>query len=132
MDRIGLMGENGRDASPPGQSGDGPLGGVCLHPWTAAVSEPPPDPFLDACGSTGPLRLVVRGPGASGDEVRSFPRPFAVVGRDGAADLVLDHPEVGRRHAYLQLIAGRLFCADLRSRTGTRWDGGPRTMGWIG
>ena len=82
--------------------------------------------FQLSCGATGPLRLI------SGERGWSLPQPFAVIGRDSAADLVLNHPEVSRRHAYLQVIRGRLFCIDLGSRTGIRWnDGLPASSRWI-
>jgi pSer/pThr/pTyr-binding forkhead associated (FHA) protein len=82
--------------------------------------------FLKACGADGPLLLNVGGK----DWV--FPRPFLVIGRDPRADFVLDHPDVSRRHAYLQLIDGHLFCFDLGSRTGIQWDdGGTTRAGWL-
>ena len=93
------------------------------------------DRFLEACGSVGPLRLGLadeRRPGGSEIEPRDFRQPCLVLGSDSAADLVLDHPEISRKHAYLQLIAGRLFCMDLRSRTGVHWEGGARSLGWVG
>jgi hypothetical protein len=39
--------------------------------------------------------------------------------------------QVSRRHAYLQVIAGRVFCVDLGSRTGIRWDEVSRPSGWL-
>ena len=33
-------------------------------------------------------------------------QPHALIGRDPRADLVLDHEQVSRRHAYLQQIEG--------------------------
>jgi pSer/pThr/pTyr-binding forkhead associated (FHA) protein len=38
---------------------------------------------------------------------------------------------VSRRHAYLQMIAGRVLCVDLESRTGVHWDDGLARSGWI-
>jgi pSer/pThr/pTyr-binding forkhead associated (FHA) protein len=82
--------------------------------------------FQQSCCATGPLRLICGGRGWS------FPQPFVVIGRDATADLVLDHPQVSRCHAYLQVIQGRLFCVDLGSRTGIHWpDGRPAPSGWI-
>jgi pSer/pThr/pTyr-binding forkhead associated (FHA) protein len=75
--------------------------------------------FLRACGATGPLRLLVEAPGGRGPTEIALPRPFAVVGRDPRSDIHLDHPHVSLRHAYLQVVAGRLFWFDLGSRTGT-------------
>ena len=87
--------------------------------------------FLEACGSAGPLILGVEEPGASGASWRVFDQPFAVVGRDPGSDLFLKDPAVSRHHAYLQVIAGRLFCVDLQSRTGTHWEDEPGLWGWV-
>ena len=58
-------------------------------------------------------------------------QPFAIIGRDSRADLVLDHARVSRRHVYFQVIEGRPFWVDLESRTGTRFDGVARKHGWL-
>jgi pSer/pThr/pTyr-binding forkhead associated (FHA) protein len=88
--------------------------------------------LAEACGLGGPLELLVRPAGeAGGGELRPFDRPFVVLGRDPCNDLWLDAPEVSQRHAYLQVIAGHLFCVDLGSRTGLHWEGGRRPAGWL-
>lgn len=90
----------------------------------AAADTGPPSAaarFLAACGATGPLRVRRQFAGTSDAEVVALDRPFVVVGRDPKADLVLDHGDVSRRHAYLQLVGGRVVCFDLLSRTGTNW-----------
>src|SRR5262245_58849321 len=46
------------------------------------------DPFLTACGASGPLALEIEGPGLAAAERRSFPQPFVLIGRDDRADLV--------------------------------------------
>lgn len=46
-----------------------------------------------------------------------------VVGRDEGCDLVLDDPEVSRRHACLRVTGGALEVEDLGSSTGVRVDG---------
>src|SRR5207253_2445685 len=61
----------------------------------------------------------------------SAPQPFALIGRDPTADLSLDHPRVDGRHAYLQMIEGGVYCVDLGSQTGTRWEGGTARSGWV-
>jgi pSer/pThr/pTyr-binding forkhead associated (FHA) protein len=87
--------------------------------------------FLEACGATGPVELewIVD----ESDEVvrRGFGRPAVLVGRHPEADLILSDPRVGRRHAYLQMVEGRLFAVDLGSRDGLRWSGVPRRSGWV-
>jgi pSer/pThr/pTyr-binding forkhead associated (FHA) protein len=54
-----------------------------------------------------------------------------MIGRDLGNDLRLDHDQVSRRHAYLQMMAGRVFCIDLGSRTGLWWGKKTRSAGWL-
>lgn len=88
--------------------------------------------FLEACGNIGPLRLNVEDAGRGREGFRDFPRPFAVVGRAPGSDLVLDGHDVGKRHAYLQVIGGRLFFVDLGSRTGVYRGNVRFRSGWLG
>jgi pSer/pThr/pTyr-binding forkhead associated (FHA) protein len=87
--------------------------------------------FLYACGFREALRIIIEGPRAADAEPRGLPQPFAVVGRDARADVILDDPRVSRRHVYLQAVAGRLFWVDLESRTGTCDETGTRKSGWL-
>ncbi len=87
--------------------------------------------FREACGASGPLQLEWDDWDTGLRVRRDFERPVVLVGRNSGADLVLDHPLVGRRHAYLQLVEGRLFGIDLGSREGLRWGGVPRHGGWV-
>ena len=89
------------------------------------------DPFLSACGVSDPLMLEIEGPGFRAAERRTFPGPFALIGRDDRADLLLDHDLISRRHTYLQLIDGRLFFVDLESRTGTNTGEAAVESGWL-
>ncbi len=67
-----------------------------------------------------------------GATVHRFPgRPFLLIGRDPRSDLCLDDDRVSKRHAYLQAVGGRLYCADLGSRTGVHWPSGPQASGWV-
>jgi hypothetical protein len=70
---------------------------------------------------------------ADGDEVlrRPLSLPCAVIGRNEDADVPLQDALVSRRHVYMQLVAGRLFCVDLGSRTGTHWRHGTQPWGWL-
>lgn len=86
--------------------------------------------FLEACGATGPLLLNVETSGVSG-EARAYDLPFVLIGKDPRCDLRLDHPEVSPRHAYVQLVDGRLLCADLGSRGGVHQGGKRRRIGWL-
>jgi pSer/pThr/pTyr-binding forkhead associated (FHA) protein len=85
----------------------------------------------EACGANGPIRLGVAYPGTGATEYSDIHSAFALIGRDPACDLLLDHEEVDNRHAYLQVMAGRVFCVDLRSRSGTYWENGSEGSGWL-
>jgi pSer/pThr/pTyr-binding forkhead associated (FHA) protein len=87
--------------------------------------------FLAACGSGEPIRLGVGQRDELLSETRSFRQPFVVIGRRPECDLVLDHWQVSRRHAYLQLIEGRYYCVDLGSRTGTHGGDSAERSGWL-
>jgi pSer/pThr/pTyr-binding forkhead associated (FHA) protein len=87
--------------------------------------------FLAACGSSEPLRLGVGQREELLSDTRLFRQPFLVIGRRPESDLVLDHWQVSRRHAYLQLIEGRYYCVDLGSRTGTHGGDATERSGWL-
>ena len=87
--------------------------------------------FSTACGMDGALQLVIETQSSNEEELRSLYEPFAVIGRDPRADLILDHVQVSRRHVYLQVVAGRAFWVDLESRTGTRGERGLQKFGWL-
>jgi pSer/pThr/pTyr-binding forkhead associated (FHA) protein len=97
--------------------------------------DPLPDQSLDlfrqACGITGPLRLDLEYPIGRAATAKEFAPPFVLIGRDSAVDLNLDDPAVSRRHAYLQVIGGHVFCVDLGSRTGLLWGNHSRRAGWL-
>lgn len=88
------------------------------------------EPFQEACGAGGPLQLdVALDPGPS--EPHAFSQPFLVLGRGQNADLRLNRPLISRRHAYLQVIDGRVLCVDLGSRTGTHRGDASGFAGWL-
>ena len=94
----------------------------------------PADPFLAACGASTPLVFAVKhpmDPGSRRPVTHAIAQPFVIVGRLPQAQICLDDPEVSERHAYLQLIGGRLYGVDLGSRTGTFLAGNPFQRGWI-
>lgn len=95
------------------------------------ISEPSMDLFLEACGATGPLQLSVERYGRPEGGRRVLHRSFALIGRGPGNDVPLDEMLVSRRHAYLQMIGGRLFCFDLGSRTGIHWDQEAKKSGWL-
>jgi pSer/pThr/pTyr-binding forkhead associated (FHA) protein len=87
--------------------------------------------FWEACGAPGPLHLRVQSEKDPRGTIHVFPHPFVVVGQDGKNDLPLSHPDVSMRHAYFQVISGRLYCVDLQSRTGLHWRTGSQQAGWL-
>jgi hypothetical protein len=95
------------------------------------INDSPSAGFWHACGTTEPVELVVTR--ADGSEVLRTPLslPCAVVGRSAEADVRLDDALVSRRHVYVHVVSGRVFCVDLGSRTGTHWRHGTRPSGWL-
>jgi Inner membrane component of T3SS, cytoplasmic domain len=87
--------------------------------------------FLEACGASGPLRFEVTDPAAAEVQTREIEKAALVVGRDAAADLVLDDADVEPFHAFLQVVDGRLLALDLGSASGLRWGEIPRAAGWV-
>jgi len=95
------------------------------------VNASPLDLFLAACGSDEPLRVGVGLRDEMQEEAWMFRQPFLLIGRRPDSDLVIDHWQVSRRHAYLQMIDGEFFCVDLGSRTGTHGGDPSERSGWL-
>ena len=87
--------------------------------------------FLAACGIEDSFQFAVENQNATESRLRLLYQPFAVIGRDLRADVVLDHVDVSRRHVYLQVVEGRVFWIDLESRTGTRGEREGQRFGWL-
>ncbi len=87
--------------------------------------------FQNACGSESGFTLWVTHQQTGERFQRSYQLPFVVVGRNPKADLCLNDPQVNWRHAYLQMIAGRLMCIDLGSMTGVYWEKDRQQCGWL-
>lgn len=87
--------------------------------------------FLEACGAAGPLRFEWADPTMTGVCSQDIEQAAFVVGRDPAADLVLDDPSVEPYHAFFQVVDGRLFAFDLGSTARLRWGEIPRAAGWV-
>jgi pSer/pThr/pTyr-binding forkhead associated (FHA) protein len=97
--------------------------------------ETPLERFRKACGLGAPLALVAQGTDAPAPSSQplEWPGPFLLIGRHPKDDLSLPSRQVSRRHAYLQAVAGRVICIDLKSRRGTFWDDEAehRPWGWL-
>jgi hypothetical protein len=87
--------------------------------------------FAEACGATGPLDLRVGLAGSGVLAEGTVRQPFTVVGRDDACEVTLNDPDVHLRHAWLQVIDGRVFATDLGGRTGLVWPSGATGSGWL-
>ncbi len=66
--------------------------------------------------------LVIRRPDASITEIEWI-RPTLAIGRDGANDIIIDHPLASRRHARLEHNENGYFVCDLESTNGTYLNG---------
>ncbi len=95
------------------------------------MSDPLIDRFADACGATAPLNLRVDLAGGCLLAEGSLAQPFTLVGRDDSCDVTLSDPDINPRHAWLQVLGGRVFAVDLGSRTGLKWPTGECGSGWL-
>jgi hypothetical protein len=86
--------------------------------------------FLAGCGVFGRWGISVSQPGAVVEE-NAFSQAFAIVGNGKGTNLHLPGSEMGRKHAYLQVLKGGLFCVDLSPRRGVRWGDQCQPYGWV-
>lgn len=84
-----------------------------------------------ATGAGERFRIAVVADGDDAPVHHEFKYPYAVVGRGEGSDIILPDSKVSFRHAYFQVIEGRVFCVDLASRNGVAWPDGPRKYGWV-
>lgn len=87
--------------------------------------------FAGACGATGPLELEVDLAEGGVLARGAVAMPFTLVGRDDACDVILTDAEVNPRHAWVQVVRGRVYVVDLGSRTGLGWPDGRTGNGWL-
>jgi pSer/pThr/pTyr-binding forkhead associated (FHA) protein len=87
--------------------------------------------FWTACNARGPLILDIEEVETVKTTRHAFDRPSLIIGRGPRSDLRIDHSDVSKRHAYLQMIGGHLFFVDLDSRTGIHAEGGKLASGWV-
>ena len=96
-----------------------------------AVTDPIITQFAKACGASSPLDLRVDLVDAKRRVAGTVAMPFALVGRDDACDVTLTDPEVNPRHAWLQVVGGRVLAIDLGSRAGLGWPEHESGSGWL-
>jgi pSer/pThr/pTyr-binding forkhead associated (FHA) protein len=87
------------------------------------------EPFLEACGVQGPLMVDAVYRGRRTPIRRTFHQPFVLIGRDRKSDFCLLDRDVKRRHAFVQVVAGRTLHIDLRRRP--RHEGAARRSAWL-
>jgi pSer/pThr/pTyr-binding forkhead associated (FHA) protein len=86
--------------------------------------------FLASCGLFGQWGIRIFRTENAVEEC-TLTCPYAVVGKRDNVGLLLPGPELSRRHAYLQVLPGGLFCIDLDSRAGVLWGDEKRFSGWL-
>lgn len=91
----------------------------------------PFEPFALACGMLGPVEIRAVHRGTGNTHTIAAAEPVVFVGRARFMGVQLDDPTVSQCHAYLQVVAGEVYCIDLGSRTGVVWDDGTRGRGWV-
>ncbi|MFO1092523.1 MAG: FHA domain-containing protein [Planctomycetaceae bacterium] len=84
----------------------------------------PMEAFAAECGLRGPLRFMAENTETGQSQTFDVFEPFVLIGRSPGCHLQLLHPEVCFRHAYCQVIEGRLYVFDLDSQNGTGWGSG--------
>jgi pSer/pThr/pTyr-binding forkhead associated (FHA) protein len=93
------------------------------------------DLFFRGCQAERPVRLIAApvGPDGVAGEVHRFPleAPFAVLGRDARADVVLDDLKIDGRHCYIQLLGSRALLIRLASAGSTGQTRGRPAARWI-
>lgn len=91
----------------------------------------PIERFAAECGLRSPLRFLVENVESGRTEKIDVQSPFVLIGQGRGCDLRLVHPDVCYRHAYLQVIQGRLYGFDLDSDHGTAWGRSVRREGVV-
>ncbi len=87
--------------------------------------------FREDIGAQTPMRIAVSGPDIPQPREQLLINPYVIVGRSPNCDIRLKSEDVSYRHAYLQMIGGQIFCADLGSRSGTYWGANLQRSGWL-
>jgi pSer/pThr/pTyr-binding forkhead associated (FHA) protein len=95
------------------------------------VTDPIIARFAEACGAVAPLHLRVDLAEGNRRALGCVDMPFTLVGQDDACDVTLTDPDVNPRHAWFQVVGGRVLAVDLGSRSGLAWPGQGTGSGWL-
>jgi pSer/pThr/pTyr-binding forkhead associated (FHA) protein len=89
------------------------------------------DEFSRSCSVPELPRIVLEHTETGHIDVWRLHQPYLVLGRSTGSHLLLPHSQVSRRHAYVQILGGRLFAIDLGSRTGISPVDEAARVGWV-
>lgn len=84
-----------------------------------------------SCGQLRPMILYARHQDHRTLSKYVITKPYAIIGRNSSCDISLNHEDVSKQHAYLQVLDGKLFCIDQGSRHGIFWKDTPQLYGWV-
>lgn len=97
---------------------------MTLRPADERSEKPPPaDPNAEAKQRNAPPRVVLRGMAGPYYGKILLLRARTVLGRGADCDIVLNEPDMGRRHALIENTPDGLFLRDLGSSKGTAVNG---------
>jgi hypothetical protein len=124
--RLGEFGIQARLVRPPERADQQPSQGDHGHTMVYTVSDRLAEPLREPDHRRGSARLVV------GGRTELVGGAGAVIGRSREADVVLDDPNVSRRHAEVRPSGGSWIVRDLGSTNGVKVNGrriqGPQSL----
>ena len=124
--RLGEFGIQARLVRPPERAEQEPSQGEHGHTMVYTVSDRLAEPLREPDPRRGTARLRV------GDRTELLGANGAVIGRSREADVVIDDPNVSRRHAEVRPSGGSWIVRDLGSTNGVKVNGrriqGPQSL----
>jgi Protein of unknown function (DUF3662)/FHA domain len=124
--RLGEFGIQARLVKPPQRAEEQPSQGDHGHTMVYTVSDRLAEPLREPDHRRGSARLRV------GGRSEEIPADGVVIGRSRDADVVLDDPNVSRRHAEVRPSGGSWIVRDLGSTNGVKVNGrriqGPQSL----
>jgi hypothetical protein len=115
--RLGEFGIQARLVRPPERAEQEPIQGEHGHTMVYTVSDRLAEPLREPDPRRGSARLVVNG------RTELLGSGGAVLGRSRDADIVVDDPNVSRRHAEVRPSGGSWIVGDLGSTNGVKVNG---------